>query len=369
MKNSTEQFFVIIPPGFEQICAQELSALIAQPLTLCHGGLSFQGNLRDLYLANLWLRCASRVLVRLDHFKCRDFPTLYRKALRLPWGRFIKPGQAVKLRVTCHASRLNHSVRVAQTLEEAIQKVLGNQTIDENQPAQTIFARLDEDQCSLSIDSSGELLHRRGYRIKATPAPLRETLAAGCLLQCSWDGERALCDPFCGSGTFAIEGALIAARIPPGRQRDFAFMHWPGFRHGLWQTLLDAADRQRAEIRCAITASDISEQALVAARHNAQLAGVDDAIAFCCQPAQQASPTTTTGLMICNPPYGERLNSSDSVRHQLHQLQKTMRQHWPLWDAAMLLPRDSALSDYARLCFSNGGIDVCLYAPNRIQPT
>ena len=369
MKNTTEQFFVIIPPGFEDICAKELAQLTDAPLTMSRGGISFEGKLRDLYLANLWLRCASRILVRLDSIKCRDFPTLFRKATRLPWGRFIRSGRPLSLRVTCRGSRLNHSDRVAKTIEDAIQKVLGNNATDENKhlPTQTIFVRLEDDLCTLSIDSSGELLHKRGYRVRSTAAPLRETLAAGCLMLCNWHGEQPLWDPFCGSGTFPIEAALIAANIPPGLQRDFAFMHWPGFRLGLWNTLISEANRARQAIQVPIEGSDISEQALIAAHENANHAGVAEMLSFRHDNALHAQPEADHGLLICNPPYGERLSSSQSPALLLRQLTAQQKTHYPQWNGAVLLPQDKDMPNNTILNFSNGGIDVALYPITPIE--
>ena len=363
MKNTTEQFFVIVPPGFEDICAKQLAQLTDAPLTMSRGGISFEGKLRDLYLANLWLRCASRILVRLDNIKCRDFPTLFRKATRLPWGRFIQPGRPVSLRVTCRGSRLNHSDRVAKTIEDAIHKALGNSTEDKNKhlPAQTIFVRLEDDLCTLSIDSSGELLHKRGYRTRSTAAPLRETLAAGCLMLCNWHGEQPLWDPFCGSGTFPIEAALLAANIPPGLQRDFAFMHWPGFRLGLWNTLIIEANKVKQTIQVSIEGSDINEKTIIAAQENADHAGVTDVVSFRQADALQSQPESDHGLLICNPPYGERLSSSQSSVLLLRQLTAQLKTHYPQWNGAVLLPQDNNMPQKTILNFSNGGLDVALY--------
>lgn len=362
MKKSTEQFFAIVPPGFEQLCAHELSQIVSSPVAVEHGGVFFEGKLRELYLANLWLRCASRVLVRLDTFGCRDFPTLFRKAARLPWGRFIKPGRAIQVRVSCHQSRLNHTNRIAETLTDAITKALGsgiNET-EQQTPPQLVFVRFDQDQCQLSIDSSGELLHRRGYRGQMTPAPMRETLAAGCLMHFGWHGEKDFCDLLCGSGTLAIEAALIAANLPPGRQRSFAFQQWPGYRDGLWQALLSEARQQQQAVQVHIQASDLCPDAIAAARHNSQRAGVSELLTLSQQDYQLAKPPSSSGLWLSNPPYGERLKSDLSTRQLYTALQRKLEDDFPGWRGGVIFPQQQ-MSAAATLKFRNGGLAVGLY--------
>jgi len=174
------------------------------------GGVAFRGDFRQIYQANLHLRTASRVLLRLGVFYAAAFSELRKKASRLEWERFLKPGQPVSLRVSCHKSRLYHSDAVAERVAGAIGDRLGVQPAfskdkdDEASAAQLVVVRLVHDQCTISLDSSGELLHRRGYRLATAKAPLLETLAAGLLMACEWDGVSPLLDPFCGSGTIAI---------------------------------------------------------------------------------------------------------------------------------------------------------------------
>ena len=363
MKNTTEKIFIIVAPGLENICAAQLQQLITEPLELDHGGITFSGNLNDIYRCNLWLRCASRVLVRMEEIKCRDFPTLYQKALRLPWGRFIRPDRKFSLRVTCHSSRLNHSDRIATTMANAIKKSLGcsNAGTDTSLPEQLIFVRFDNDNCTISIDSSGDLLHKRGYRQHSTSAPLRETLAAACLMSCNWNGNRPLHDPFCGSGTIAIEAAMIAANIAPGLQRQFSFMHWPGYRHGLWNSLISMAKKEiQTDVAVTISGSDTDSSAIHAAISNATAAGVDHFIRFSMQDAFAAAPAASGGFMLCNPPYGERLHSNHSPAQLLTQLKKLITTYPHSWEGAALLP-DSASNKTAIATFSNGGLAVKLY--------
>ncbi|RPJ45205.1 MAG: hypothetical protein EHM21_09560, partial [Chloroflexi bacterium] len=256
-----ERCFAVTAPGLEPLAAKELrnigiSLEGQKPVTGLHlaekrttggaaaesdrsGGVSFTGSLEDIYRANLHLRTASRVLVRLGDFYAAGFPELRKKAGRLAWERFLAPGQPVSLHVTCHKSKLYHSGAVAERVLAAIADRLGkpapavkaSPTGEEGEgtAVQMIVVRLIHDHCTISVDSSGELLHRRGYRQATAKAPLRETLAAAMLLASGWDGASPLVDPFCGSGTIAIEAAMLALGIPPGWRRSFAFMNWPRY--------------------------------------------------------------------------------------------------------------------------------------------
>ncbi|EAT15185.1 methyltransferase [Desulfuromonas acetoxidans] len=369
MKNTEEQFYAIVAPGFESVCADELKSRLQVPVSIEHGGVTFHGKLRELYLANLWSRCASRIVVRLGDFNCRDFPTLYRKAVRLPWGRFLKPGTAIDVRTTCRQSRLNHSGRIGQTISEAIGKALGTPVSQQDTPfRQQILVRLDNDHCQISIDSSAERLHRRGYRQQMTPAPLRETLAAGCLLQCHWNGDSDFLDALCGSGTLAIEAAMIAGELAPGRQRVFAFQHWPGYRGNLWQSLLHEAKHQQRTPSITITASDQDEQAIHAARTNAKAAGVDQWIHFEQCPYQQQHSSGPQGLWLSNPPYGERLQQSQTTPQLLQALHAHFDANFSGWHGAMILPHPLRGVPAPQLQFRNGGLPVALYPLHQPAP-
>lgn len=365
MKQSQLNCFAVCPPGLEKICAAELDALGIDSSVQQAGGVEFSAGLRELYLANLWLRTASRVLVRVGELHARDFPGLFRKAVRLPWGRFIKPGRGCTIRVTCHHSRLSHSGRIAETVQAAIDKALGTVSRSE-QPEALVVVRLEQDRCQLSVDSSGELLHRRGYRRSTVPAPLRENLAAGILLALGWAGQRTLLDAMTGSGTFAIEAALLAAHRAPGRERRFAFMDWPRYRAGLWQNLLQDADRQALDsLPVRIVGVDLDSRAIAAARQNAAAAGVAGLIDFSIQPMQELSKPAAEGLILCNPPYGERLGKEERLPELFAALGKLYRSEFAAWQAAFLAPnaplaRSTGLTCRQRLLFSNGGLKVRL---------
>jgi len=365
MAQRQDDIFVITTPGLEQICRQELASIGIECPVPVAGGVAFRGGLRDLYLANLQLRTASRVLVRCGNFSARDFPTLYRRLVRLPWGRFIKPGTECEVRVSCHRSRLSHTGRVAETTQEAIRKALGAPAGVAG-AAQKIYLRIEDDNCLVSLDSSGELLHRRGYRVANVAAPLRENLAAACLLMLGYTGSQPLIDAMTGSGTFAIEAALIALRRAPGAGRNFAFMNWPKYRQGLWQQLLlQARQQERGGLAAAISAVDSNPQAVAAAGQNLQAAGLAGQVQLDCQPFQELVAPEEPGLLICNPPYGERLGSNAGLQALYHDLGRVYGRTFGHWQGALVCPendlvRATGIPFVSQLQFSNGGIRVSL---------
>lgn len=369
MRKSVESLFAVAAPGLETVCAAELTALGLAGVTVVAGGVEFSGDLGDLYRVNLWLRTASRVIVRVGEVGSRDFPDLFRQAVRLPWGKFIRPGTRVRVRAVSRRSRLGHTGRVAETISAAIDRALGRPGGVEDGPEQLVLARFEDDRCLLSVDSSGELLHRRGYRLDAVPAPLRETLAAGLLFLLRWDGTRPLVDPMCGSGTLAIEGALLARRLPPSCGRDFAFMQWPGFRAGHWQVLVSEAATQVRPSGPPILGADLDPAAIAAARGNAGRAGVLDAIEFRSGDATGLVPPlkVPAGLLLCNPPYGARLSPGGDLPALYRAWGESCRSNFAGWKLAFLCP-DPRLAQATGLPLRaiaeliNGGLPVTLYA-------
>jgi putative N6-adenine-specific DNA methylase len=246
----------------------------------------------------------------------------------------------------------------------------------ESDPPQLIVVRLLHDHCTISVDSSGVLLHRRGYRLATAKAPLRETLAAGILLASGWDSPAGevpppLLDPFCGSGTIPIEAALLAHGIPPGRSRRFAFMDWPGYDDGQWATLVAAADAASGEHiarlggRLRIQGSDRDAGAMEAAQGNAARARVADAVEFSCHAVSAISPPPGPGWVVTNPPYGVRVAANRDLRNLYAQFGKVLRAQCPGWRVAILgndrqLLRQLEIPLESGLALVNGGIHVRL---------
>ncbi|NQT71796.1 MAG: class I SAM-dependent RNA methyltransferase [Chloroflexi bacterium] len=335
------------------------------------GGIEFDGDLKAIYRANLSLRTASRVLVRLGSFHAAAFSELRKKASRLEWERYLAPGQSVALKVTCNKSRLYHSNAVAERVVGAIGDRLNKQALlhefvgeAENESPQLFIVRLVNDHCTISVDSSGELLHRRGYRLETAKAPLRETLAAGAIMASKWDMESPLIDPFCGSGTIPIEAALMARGIAPGNSRRFAFMNWPGFDPNLWKAVLADHKRQFPYRIPRILASDRDAGAIRIAQANAERAGVADYIDFSCQAVSAIEPTDT-GWIVTNPPYGLRVSANKDLRNLYAQFGNVLRTKCPDWHVAIICSDLRLLGNIGirldtSLSMVNGGISVKL---------
>lgn len=364
LKKTLEQIFAATAPGLESVCAAEAESLGMKEIRIYGGGVEFSGGLQEVYRANLWMRTAGRILVRVGAFGCRDFPELFRRSVRLPWGKFIRPGTAVKIQAVCRRSRLMHTGRIQETIAEAIERALGASPVEG--PEQIVFVRLEDDRCCVSVDSSGELLHRRGYRLRSGPAPMRETMAAGVLRLLDWSGNIPLLDPLCGSGTLVVEGALLASNLPPGRDRAFSFMRWPGSRPGLWEALLQEAGQIRRDEVPLIRGSDSDEQVLSVARQNADRAGILTRIELLRADLVSLVPPASEGLLVCNPPYGGRLGSGEDLRPFFRTLGEVCRRFHG-WQVSFLSPDESLsraaglpLRTVARL--SNGGIPVALMA-------
>ncbi len=337
------------------------------------GAVSAMLTPRDLMRCNLHLRTASRVLVRLAQFKALNFADVEKFGRRVAWDTIVTPGRRVRLRVTCRKSRLYHSGAVAQRLMEALElRVPGvlpagavGDDDDEGGAEQLFVVRLFRDQCVISADASGELLHRRGYRKATAKAPLRETLAAAMLLGAGWDGTTPLIDPMCGAGTIAIEAAMLARRMAPGRARAFAFEQWPGHDAALWRTVCaEATSAELPRAGVALLVSDRDAGAIEAAHANAARAGVAADLVIVQQSLSAVVPPAVPGLVVVNPPYGVRVGEKAPLRNLFAQLGNVLRAS-PGWRLAML-SADRDLERQVRLPFAdawkstNGGIPIRL---------
>ena len=366
--------FVITAPGLESLAAAELHALGASDARTVEGGVAFTASRRSLYSANLHLRTASRVVVRAGEFDANAFHELERRAGKVPWEAFVSPNLGVSLRVTCRKSRLYHSDAVAERVALAIAaRVRGARVVDDGGddaelPNQLVIVRLFHDRCTVSVDSSGALLHRRGYRQAVAKAPLRETLAAAALIASGWRGDAPLIDPMCGSGTIPIEGALIARRIAPGLRRSFGFEQWPDFDRETWTSLVDQASSAILPNAIAtIRGSDRDSGAIDASRANAARAGVESDVDFSVRPISGIDLMVEPGWLVSNPPYGVRVGESDRLRNLYAQLGNVARAKCPGGNVTLVsadpgLERQLGLRLRPVLRTSNGGIKVRVVA-------
>ena len=368
--------YAIVAPGLEALALAEAHALGIEAIAE-DGGIAWTGDAHSALLANMSLRIASRVVVRLARFEARSFAELERHARRIAWSRVLRAGDAVRFRVTCKKSRLYHSDAVAQRLADAVMRTLpgvraeGGSVEDdemgEEEDVTLIIVRLMRDWCTVSADSSGALLHRRGYRLATAKAPLRETIAAAMLAAAEWDGVSALVDPLCGSGTIPIEAALQARRIAPGAHRTFAMERWPGMSITLGERVrAELATRMLATSAAMIVGSDRDAGAIAAATSNAERAGVTADLTLAVRSVSAAVfPEAGKGWIVTNPPYGVRVGESDRVRDLWAQFGKVLRERAPGWRVALLSP-DPALERQLKIPLrvaattSNGGIPVRL---------
>jgi len=376
-KTSRLPFFAVSPPGLESITQHELFNLGINHPRAVSGGVEFEGFLNHLYRVNLWSRTASRVLVRVAEFEAKSFAELERKAEKVEWGKFLKGGITVNVRATCHKSKLYHSDGVAERIANAIKSQVGEKPKPQTQnsnlqspistlQSQLVVVRLDHDHCTISLDSSGDHLHQRGYRLETAKAPLRENIAAALLLQEKYDPSLPLIDPFCGSGTFPIEAAMIARKIAPGLNRKFSFTHWKNFETQVWGDLLrEAREKVDTKIAPQIFASDRDAGAIEAATANAGRAGVAEMIQWRVCAFSSIEPPKDQGLMISNLPYGKRVGEDSDLRNLYAQLEKVAREKLKGWRLALLTDdpqkiKAAALDLNITLKTENGGVRVAL---------
>ncbi len=333
--------FASCAPGLEPLLASELAALGALSPRVVPGGVAMQGHRRLVYRVNLESGLASHVLVRVGAVEAERFDTLTRALGTLPWERFLLPGVGRAVRAAASKSRLHHSGALEERALRAIADRLGDGLADPDPEGVPIALRMVRDRATLSVDTSGVPLHRRGYRLAVSAAPLREDLARALLVASGWDATTPLVDPFCGAGTLAIEGIALARRLAPGRQRTFAFERTPLMHEPTWTDVraqAEAAARGRAP--APVLASDRDPAALEATHANAARAGVADDLAACVATVSELDlapvADAPTGLLVANPPYGHRLGNADALAPLYRTLGRRARELPPGWTVAVV---------------------------------
>lgn len=367
--------FAVCAPGAERWTAAEVHALGAEVVDTEPGGVTFRATTAHMYAATLWLRTATRVMVRLAEFPARTFGELETRAAAIRWSAVVAPSASVRFKVTARLSSLYHEGAIAERLGAAcVTAVPGARIVeggaddgDTRDDAQLFIVRVLHDSFTLSADCAGALLHRRGYRLAGGKAPLRETLAATLLLAAGYDGSAPLVDPLCGSGTIAIEAAMIARRMAPGLKRSFAFERWPSFEAETWQAV-----RTNAEARVlpaaphAIVGSDRDRGVIASAIANAERAGVATDVTFACAAISDAPiPLAPHGYLVTNPPYGVRIGDRTALGHLFAQLGRVARVQCPGWSVTLLSAHTSyewqmRLPLVEEALISNGGLRLRL---------
>jgi putative N6-adenine-specific DNA methylase len=340
-------WFAVCAPGLEELLAAELAGLGLEPLPVKPGlgGVGFSGKLEAGYLANLHLRCAGRVLLRVADFRVRTWDDLPRQAGAIAWEVFIPPGAALSIRVTLKDSNLKHSGRVAEEVFKAASQSLQKAGLapprltQAQEPAQVILVRGKDRRCLISLDSSGGHLHKRGYRLDPGQAPLREDLAAALLMLAGYDHNRMLLDPMCGAGTLPIEAAFMARGLPAMVKRSIAMESWPCHREPTWRHLVSKAhERALAAAPAPILGRDLSAVALKTASANALRAGVGHDVRFDkADFFNTPPPPGPPGLLVMNPPYGKRLGSVRQAEAFVQNLAQRLAEAYGGWQAAIVL--------------------------------
>ncbi|MGI6174876.1 MAG: THUMP domain-containing class I SAM-dependent RNA methyltransferase [Christensenellales bacterium] len=304
--------------GLEALVAEELKALGIQNTRTMDARVFFEGDMKALYEANLWLRCADRVFVIVGSFPAASFNDLFEGVKSLPWEQYLPHNAHFPVKGKSALSKL-HSVSDCQAVtKKAIVERLREkhrvQHLDESGPEVIVEVAMLKDTATLCLDASGAGLNRRGYRGRQAEAPIRETLAAALVKLARYRPGRMMWDPFCGSGTIAIEAAMLAQNIAPGMMRSFACEQWPFMPNGIIREAREKAISLRRETGMDIMATDIDERAVKIARQNAQRAGVLDAMHIQRMDVSDIRTKVKNGVFICNPPYGRRMLEQKSAR-------------------------------------------------------
>lgn len=337
------QYFATVARGLEAIAAQELIDLGAQDVELGFCGVHFAGDRALLYRVNLWARIPFRILLKLREFSCRDADDLYGGVRKLDWQPYLSPEHTLAVTATGKTPQLNHSHFTALQVKNAIvdqqrDRFQARSTVDTQTPDVRVNVHLDRGRATLSLDSSGSSLHRRGYRPAVGAAPLKESLAAALIQMTGWQLSQAFYDPLCGSGTLPLEAALVGLNRAPGLFRDrFGFETWPDFDAVLWGRLQrDAQAAQRDTLPAPIVGCDRDPAIIVQARTNAHNCEVPSAVQFYQRDLQDSEPPARSGILLCNPPYGERLGKGEDLGALYKQLGDVLKQRFKGWTAFIL---------------------------------
>lgn len=355
--------FVVVVPGLEQLALAEVQKLGVRPARAVRGGIECTVTWPQLWSINLRSRIGTRVLVRVARFKADGFHSFQTGLKAIDWHEWLpaanEPGGGVAITATCDKeSKLYHSGAVEERAMETLGRPIGETSL---------HIRVLRDIVTISLDASGAPLHHRGWRGPAGKAPLRESLAAALVSASEWDAKHPLVDPFCGSGTIAIEAALLARRMAPGRHRSFAFQQWPTFDDDAWQRLLRGADGDVVEKCPPIIASDRDAGAIAATIENAERAGVGAQIEVVQRAVSDLQLPPRAGWIVSNPPYGHRIGdkSGTDLRNLYDRFGAVLREKAVGWHVALLASDDTPIARLRlplrpTLTTINGGIDVAV---------
>ena len=365
------EIFLAVVPGLEAPLASEATSLGFGGLQTVPGGLTFQGTWRDVWRANLHLRGASRVLARIGAFRAMHLAQLDKRARKFPWAETLRADVPVKVEAVCRKSRIYHAGAAAQRIATALTDT--HQITVSDAATLRVMVRIEDDLCSISLDTSGDPLHRRGHKQAVGKAPMRETMAAMFLHECGYRGHEPVLDPMCGSGTFVIEAAEMALGLPPGRSRRFAFEDLATFNAAAFAAMQPFATREIGDLR--FFGSDRDQGAVQMASANADRAGVAGRCGFQRLPVSDlVRPLGPPGLVIVNPPYGGRIGDKKLLFGLHGALGKVLLQRFQGWRVG-LITNEASLAQATGLPFlapgpivAHGGLKVRLYQTGALGP-
>ncbi len=346
------QFIATAPKGLVEALAEELRNLDLNVVEIRAGGVVFESNWEGCYKANLQSRLASRILKPVLDFTAYQPEELYEQIMHHDFTKYIRPDQTLTIDVNVKECMLRDQRFVAMKIKDAVvdqftEKFGVRPDVDNNNPALRIHVKGYKNSFNVSIDTSGDSLFARGYRKEVVDAPVKENLAAGLIVLSGWDKKSPLVDFMCGSGTFLIEGAMMAMNIAPGIQRKrFAFMNLLGFDRDVWGKLVDEAVAQEVEdLDFKFYGYDIDKKAIAMTQVNAKSAGVDHVIELSRQPVAMVEPPVEKGLIVMNPPYGIRIGDEDNVRDVYRDISFTLKHKFKGWDAWILSGNKDLIAD------------------------
>jgi putative N6-adenine-specific DNA methylase len=365
----SEALFASCPRGLEELLLQELKAFKVEDTRVVPGGVSFAGTWETCYRANLWSRIASRILWRVGEFAYRNEKDLYDAARAVAWPKYFSVQKSIRVNVTAQKSPLKSLEFATLRLKDAVcdlfrDKVGSRPDVDRAAPDVRIHAFLEEAKGVLYLDTSGEALFKRGWRMDIADAPIRENLAAGIIMLSGWKFDQPLLDPMCGGGTLLSEAAAMARGRAPGAKRAFGFEKLSVFDSKLWERIRNERTVQPVEPR--LYGSDTDPEALQAARRNLGAAGVERWVKLEQSDVLERAAPEGAGVLVANPPYGERIGSTDELAAFYPKLGDALKKRFAGWrcfifTADMRLPKLIRLEPSRRTPLWNGALECRLY--------
>ena len=366
------QFFATCPRGLEALLADELLVQRALKILVTDGGVSFEGNLDTMYRVNLHSRIATRVMSRVGQGSYSSEEDIYKATFKLNWPAWFKVNQTIRVKVTGVKCPLKSLDFVTLRIKDAVcdrfrEEGALRPSVSVRDPDVRIHAYLTQDQYQLYLDTSGAPLYQRGFRDVSVIAPLRENLAAGILMLTGWQPGTPILDPMCGSGTFLIEAAMMAVNQPPGMKRNFGFQKLTSFDESLWKKIEKEATNKMKPIEFLdIYGSDMDLRAVRVARHNLKVAGLEEVAKVMQSDFVKLEPPTSEGVLVTNPPYGQRIGEDEDLEEVYPVWAKHMKESFGGWNTYFLtadleMPKDMRLKPTKKTPLFNGALECRLF--------